>query len=59
MRSGRGRSTHERVLRLIPELGSADAALRHATTQGLHGLDSGAVEPGQALLCFPSLPDQE
>jgi hypothetical protein len=35
IRSGHGRSTHDRVLRLLPVFNDAPGALRYATEQGL------------------------
>ena len=35
IRSGRGSTTHDRVLRLLPVFESRDAAERYATAQGL------------------------
>ncbi|MBP6338344.1 MAG: hypothetical protein KA375_12155 [Vitreoscilla sp.] len=35
IRSGQGRSTHDRVLRLLPVFNDAPGALRYATEQGL------------------------
>jgi hypothetical protein len=35
IRSGQGRGTHDRVLRLVPEFADAGSAERYATEQGL------------------------
>ncbi|MGC4077917.1 MAG: hypothetical protein QM702_12995 [Rubrivivax sp.] len=35
IRSGSGRATHDRVLRLLPRFTTRDAAAHHATTEGL------------------------
>lgn len=43
IRSGRGSASHDRVLRLVPEFESSEAALRYATTQGLDWIGSGDV----------------
>nr|WP_307726764.1 hypothetical protein [uncultured Caldimonas sp.] len=39
IRSGRGSTTHDRVLRFVPVFDSRDEAARYATAQGLAWLD--------------------
>ncbi|NML16475.1 hypothetical protein HHL10_15940 [Azohydromonas sp. G-1-1-14] len=39
IRSGRGSATHDRVLRLTPVFDTAQAALHHATSEGLAWVD--------------------
>jgi len=42
IRSGRGSTTHDRVLRLLPVFDSCDEAARYATTQALAWIDAAA-----------------
>nr|WP_298233374.1 hypothetical protein [uncultured Azohydromonas sp.] len=56
IRSGRGSSTHDRVLRFVPEFDSAEEALQYATTQGLDWIGrttAGQAQPWPPVLLEP------
>jgi len=45
IRTGQGRATHDRVLRLLPRFDTHQAAIRYATDQGLSWLGAPVAVP--------------
>ncbi len=48
IRTGRGSATHDRVLRLSPLFDTPQAAMRHATNQGLAWVGTPSASPTQS-----------
>jgi hypothetical protein len=49
IRSGQGRSTHDRVMRLLPVFADAPSAQRYATEQGLAWVRDAHTTPSTGL----------